>query len=407
MESYKITVLGDIMCEPPFLQAAMARKEDFYTALEPLKGLLSEADYVIGNMETPVAGEEMGYTEWLASFNAPDSFPKAIKALGVNLVSTANNHAVDRGMEGMRKTLDKLDEIGLSHTGTRRNETEDRAFYFTLGKTRIAVVASTYGVNETVNHVKLSDDDRKLLNLHIAKIPGLKQPSNTTTTPQQLRTRALFEELLGRELSWEEGVRLKNAMGVPNPYADDRFEPVLYDEGMKWMEETIREAGKKADLILVLPHSGGQFNPAPGLGSRYVMKKILNMGADAIFMAHSHTTQPADILNGVPCFYSLGNVTMYGDTIWSTNDSLPDFGLAAHIYIRDGVIERTTFSVIRIVITEDHYLSVVPADELYDSLKDRNARRELADRAADVVSRVTGLPRPERPKRPKREYELR
>ena len=407
MENYKITVLGDIMCEPPFLQAAMARKEDFYTALEPLKGLLSEADYVIGNMETPVAGKEMGYTEWLASFNAPDSFPEAIKALGVDLVSTANNHAVDRGMEGMRKTLDKLDEIGLPHTGTRRNEAEDRAFYFTLGKTRIAVVASTYGVNETVNHVKLSDDDRKLLNLHIAKIPGMKQPSNTTTTPQQLRTRALFEELLGRELSWEEGVRLKNAMGVPNPYADDRFESVLYDEGMKWMEETIREAGKKADLILVLPHSGGQFNPAPGLGSRYVMKKILNMGADAIFMAHSHTTQPADILNGVPCFYTLGNVTMYGDTIWSTNDSLPDFGLAAHIYVRDGVIVKTTFSVIRIVITEDHYLSVVPADELYDSLKSRSARRELADKTADVVSRVTGLPRPEKPGRPKREYELR
>ena len=407
MENYKITVLGDIMCEPPFLHAAENRGYDFLAALKPLQSLLSEADYVIGNMETPVAGEELGYTEWLASFNAPDSFPEAIKALGVDLVSTANNHAVDRGMEGMRKTLDKLDEIGLAHTGTRRNEAEDRAFYFTLGSTRIAVVASTYGVNETVNHVRLTDDDRKLLNLHTAKIPGLKQPSNTTKTPEQLKTRALFEELLGRELTWEEGVRLKNAMGVPNPYADDRFEPAIYDAGMKWMEETIREAGKKADLILVLPHSGGQFNPAPGLGSRYVMKKILNMGADAVFMAHSHTTQPADILNGVPCFYSLGNVTMYSDTIWSTNDSLPDFGLAAHIYVRDGVIEKTTFSVIRIVITEDHYLSVVPADELYESLKSRSARRELADKTADVVSRVTGLPRPEKPGRPKREYELR
>ncbi len=406
MENYKITVLGDIMCEPPFLHAAENRGYDFLAALKPLQSLLSEADYVIGNMETPVAGEEMGYTEWLASFNAPDSFPEAIKKLGVDLVSTANNHAVDRGMEGMRKTLDKLDEIGLSHTGTRRNEKEDRAFYFTLGETRFAVIASTYGVNETVNKVKLTPEDRKLLNLHTASLPGRKQPSNTPSTPELKATRALFEKLLVRELSWEEGVRLKNAMGIPNPYADDKFDPGLYDIGMKWMEETIREAGKKADLILVLPHSGGQFNPAPGMGSRYVMKKILNMGADAVFMAHSHTTQPADILNGVPCFYSLGNVTMYSDTIWSTNDSLPDFGLAAHIYVRDGVIEKTTFSVIRIVITEDHYLSVVPADELYDILKSRSARRELADKTADVVSRVTGLPRAGKPGRPKREYEL-
>ena len=407
MKTDKITVLGDIMCEPPFLQAAKARGYDFLTALKPLRGLLSEADYVIGNMETPVAGEEMVYTEWLASFNAPDSFPEAIKALGVDLVSTANNHAVDRGMEGMRKTLDKLNELGLSHTGTRRNENEDRAFYFTLGKTRIAVIASTYGVNETVNKVKLTDDDRKLLNLHTASFPGRKQPSNSPSTPELKAVRTYLEEKLGRELSWTEGVELKNAMGIPNPYADDKFDPFLYDEGLKWMEETVREAGKKADLILVLPHSGGQFNPEPGLGSRYLMKKILNMGADAIFMAHSHTTQPADILNGVPCFYSLGNVTMYRDTIWSTNDSLPDFGLAAHIYVRDGVIVKSTFSVIRICITEDHYLSVVPADELYDSLRSAKEKRDLAEKTAAVVSRVTGLPKAERPGKPKREYLLR
>ena len=111
MKTYKITVLGDLMCEPPFLEAAKARGMDFYTAMKPLKGLLREADYVIGNMESPVAGEKAVYTEWLASFNAPDEFPKAIKELGVDLVSTANNHAVDRGMDGMRKTLDKLDEI--------------------------------------------------------------------------------------------------------------------------------------------------------------------------------------------------------------------------------------------------------------------------------------------------------
>ena len=407
MKTYKITVLGDIMCEPPFLEAAKARGMDFYTAMEPLRGLLSEADYVIGNMESPVAGEKAVYTEWLASFNAPDAFPEAIKRLGIDLVSTANNHAVDRGMDGMRKTLDKLDEIGLSHTGTRRDENEDRVFYFTLGETRFAVISSTYGVNETVNKVKLTEEDRKLLNLHTASLPDRKQPSNSPSTPELKKARALFEELLGRELSWEEGVRLKNAMGVPNPYADDRFDPGLYDLGMEWMEEAVREAGKKADLILVMPHSGGQFNVTPGEGSRYVLKKILNMGADAVFMAHSHTTQRADILNGVPCFFSLGNVTMYADTIWSTNDSLPDFGIAAHLYVKDGVIEKTAFSVFRICITEDHYLSVVPADELYDALKSPKEKRDLAEKTAEVVSRVTGLPKPEKAGGPKREYLLR
>ena len=407
MKTYKITVLGDLMCEPPFLEAAKARGMDFRTALEPLRGLLAEADYVIGNMESPVAGAKAGYTTKLVSFNAPDAFPEAIKSVGVDLVSTANNHAVDRGMEGMRKTLDKLDRIGLSHTGTRRSEEESRIFYFNLGETTAAVISSTYGVNEQINKVKLTEEDRRLLNLHTARLGDRKQPSNTPGTPELKRTRALFEEFLGRELDWTEGVLLKNAMGVPNPYADDKFDPELYDAGMGWMEEAVREAGKKADLILVLPHSGGQFNPAPGEGSRYVMKKILNMGADAIFMAHSHTTQRADILNGVPCFYSLGNVTMYPDTIWSTNDSLPDFGLAAHIYVREGVIEKAAFSVFKICVTEDHYLSVVPADELYDALKSPKEKKDLAEKTASVVSRVTGLPAPEKPGKPKREYVLR
>ena len=98
---------------------------------------------------------------------------------------------------------------------------------------------------------------------------------------------------------------------------------------------------------------------------------------------------------------------MYRDTIWSTNDSLPDFGLAAHIYVRNGVIVKTTFSVIRICITEDHYLSVVPADELYDSLRTAKEKRDLAEKTAAVVSRVTGLPKAERSGKPKREYLLR
>ena len=53
------------------------------------------------------------------------------------------------------------------------------------------------------------------------------------------------------------------------------------------------------------------------------------------------------------------------------------------------------------------YLSVAPADELYDSLRSAKEKRDLAQKTAAVVSRVTGLPKAERPGKPKREYLLR
>ena len=106
----KITFLGDIMCEGPLLKAA--HKEDgtydFSECFQGICGLLTEADYVIGNLETPLSGEEAGYTktEDLYSFNTPIEFAEAVKEMGMDLVLTANNHCCDRGIEGLIKTLE-------------------------------------------------------------------------------------------------------------------------------------------------------------------------------------------------------------------------------------------------------------------------------------------------------------
>lgn len=115
----KITVIGDIMVEPSFL--AQIKKEDeydFYTPLKALEYLFDSSDYVIGNLETPLAGEEAEYTNRIVSFNAPDSVAEAVKKIGVDVVSTANNHCLDRGFAGLERTLTTLDRIGLDHTGT-------------------------------------------------------------------------------------------------------------------------------------------------------------------------------------------------------------------------------------------------------------------------------------------------
>ena len=61
----KISFLGDIICQLPFLKAAQQRGNDFYTTFSALNPLLNESDFVVANLETPIAGENSGYSNEL------------------------------------------------------------------------------------------------------------------------------------------------------------------------------------------------------------------------------------------------------------------------------------------------------------------------------------------------------
>ena len=146
----KLTFLGDIMAESPVLKAAKrpGGKYDFKGVFAPSKDLLSKSDYIIGNLETPLAGKEAKYSECHACFNAPDEYVDAIKDAGINLLSTVNNHTFDRGYAGMERTIRVLDEKGMPHTGSFLPGTErPEAYYFEKDGTKFAVIAYTYGTN--------------------------------------------------------------------------------------------------------------------------------------------------------------------------------------------------------------------------------------------------------------------
>ena len=139
----KITILGDIMNEPVML--AEAKKADgsydYYPAFAPLQKLMDEADYRIANLETPLAGEEAGWTANIFQFNTPDTIADALKKLGIDALSFANNHTFDRGQAGMLRTLKVLKEKGFAVTGAFEDPKKDRIAYFTLGDTKVAWVA--------------------------------------------------------------------------------------------------------------------------------------------------------------------------------------------------------------------------------------------------------------------------
>ena len=399
----KITVIGDIMVEPPFMEQVNRDGVcDFWPSFQPLKSILKDSDYVIGNLETPLAGEEAGYTSRIVSFNSPDSLAEALVKLGVNAVSTVNNHCLDRGYEGLVRTCKVLDQYGIAHTGTYpKDYTGDRVHYFTVGDTTVALIAYTYATTATINNVYLDDSNRHCVNLLRpqtgAKSLYARMPDN------YYDTLAYLEEIAGRKLIWEETIKLKIAMHIPVPTIDDFVDE---DEQNEWLEKVradYDEARKKADIVLFYPHAGGQFNEEPGLYTRRLLEKSSVMGFDAIFAAHSHTSHRAAFVNGKPCFYSMGNVTMSPGTFYSVSECLPEYGLGAHLYIEDKKIQKVTFSIFKMVEENGEALRVVPVDDLYQQLNE-DGKEKLMQHVASVYKRVTGCEH--EGKAPSKEYDL-
>ena len=385
----KITVIGDIMVEPPFMeQVARNGEYNFVPSFLPLKSLLKESDYIIGNLETPLAGEEAGYTDRIVSFNSPDSLVDALKELKIDVVSTVNNHCVDRDYAGLVRTLEVLDRNGIAHTGTYpEGFTGERIHYFTVGDTKVALIAYTYATNYDINGVFFEGERAKCINalrpLRNAYPLYKRMPQNFYDTI------AYIEELLGRKMIWEETIKLKISMGLPVPVIDNLMDENEQDEYFKGVITDYNEARKNADIVLFYPHVGGQFNELPGKYTQRLMRKCSDLGFDAVFAAHSHTSQKAEYLSGMPCFYSMGNVSMSPGTFYSVSECLPEYGLAAHLYIDNKSISRVTFSIFKMVEENDEPLRVIPVHDLVNKLEGEKRAKLIAD-VASVYERVTG-----------------
>ncbi|WP_203568155.1 CapA family protein [Aestuariimicrobium ganziense] len=90
--------------------------------------LLASADFAMVNLETALADDATGLTKQpkLYTFLTDSEFPRMLQAEGVDLVSLANNHAMDFGVTGMQRTLAIREASSLPMIGV--GATEDEAF---------------------------------------------------------------------------------------------------------------------------------------------------------------------------------------------------------------------------------------------------------------------------------------
>ena len=154
----RMTFVGDIALDKPLLKAAMGRgtgKYDFSTVFQTQE-VCENSDLVIGNLET-VFGGGSHYNTKPYHYNSPDAFCQAVRDAGIDLVSTANNHCMDEGVAGLRRTLHLLSDAGIAATGTIGEDSKERYLIREIQGLKIAFYSLTYSVNVCMEALSCDD----------------------------------------------------------------------------------------------------------------------------------------------------------------------------------------------------------------------------------------------------------
>ena len=247
---------GDIMGHIQQIEDAyLAGDEEgysFYHWFDYIKDALSYPDLMIANLEGPIAGQDAGYNGY-PMFNFPDEIAPAIKDAGIDVVLSGNNHIMDKGIAGIGRTVDVLEDSGVYHTGAWKSPEERQVpLVIDVNGIKVGVVSATYSLNGFEQHI-----EPEVLSYLVCSIE---------------------------------------------------------EEQVKTEIDLCRKHG--AEVIVVCPHMGDEFQNFPRRGIRNFAESYIAMGADIVFASHPHVLQPvtyhtAQLEDGTSrtgiIFYSLGN----------------------------------------------------------------------------------------------------
>ncbi len=163
IDSFTILAAGDVMAHDDNLRAAYDENTGQYSFKDNyvhVKEIIESADAAIVNLETVTAGPEQRYTSF-PLFNTPDSIIDALAFAGFDVVVTANNHILDRRVDGLIKTHEKIIAAGLSPVGT--NIEEGPTFHtMEVAGANVGILAYTQHING--NEPLLGEDKAYMVN---------------------------------------------------------------------------------------------------------------------------------------------------------------------------------------------------------------------------------------------------
>ncbi|MCK2237922.1 MULTISPECIES: CapA family protein [unclassified Crossiella] len=148
--AFTVAATGDVLIHPALTAQATTDgngARDYTKLFEGVKTAISGADLAICHLEVPIAapgGPFKGYPD----FNAPPEVVTALKTTGYDTCSTASNHTLDQGPDGVKRTLDALDAAGLKHTGSARTAPEAaKPVIYEANGVKVGHISHTFGFN--------------------------------------------------------------------------------------------------------------------------------------------------------------------------------------------------------------------------------------------------------------------
>jgi poly-gamma-glutamate synthesis protein (capsule biosynthesis protein) len=306
-DNFTLAAVGDLIIARP-----LAAGKD--PALqEPIK-ILREADVTFGNFEGSVIDMRRfkGYPApefggvWIIG---PPEVVKSVRDMGFDVVSRANNHTTDWGIEGMRETDAALDEGGLVHAGSGENRAAARAgHYVDTDRGRVALVsmASTFTpLSRSAPPLGTAPGRPGLNALRLTRTNIV--PKETLDTLHTIRTDL---QLPGQQPPANEAPGRLDFFGTAFKAGDApgvTFEMDPTDERENLA--SIRNAKANSDFVIATMHSHepGNFSEIPADFLPKLAHEAIDNGADA-FVGHGpHRLRGIEIYKGKPIFYSLGN----------------------------------------------------------------------------------------------------
>lgn len=243
---------GDILIEDA-LYNWMGSDYDVKDYFDKVKPYL-DADLVIGNQEVVLGGKELGITGSDYTFNAPEEIAAQLPEIGFDVLTFANNHSYDRGMQGIGNTRKNLEKNGIRTTGAYDNQQQrEDTLVVERNGVRFAILAYTYDTNQPVEE--------------------------------------------------------KYSYAV-NHFLNENHE---FDKAhQKQLKDDIRQAKKKADVVIAAMHWGTEFTYELDAQQRSAAQFLNEQGVDIIVGNHPHCLQKVETLknkDGRETFvmYSLGN----------------------------------------------------------------------------------------------------
>lgn len=254
----KITFIGDITSDRPLLNAAYDKETgsyDFSPVFGKVRSLFANSDFVVGNFETVCAGDKNRFQNQYMLCNSPDELIQAMIKGGINCVTTANNHCLDQGIEGLIRTISELDRNNVLHTGTFAEDTSKRILYFRLNGIVVALLSNTYSTNASNTGIALDDRNDYYVNL-------LKKQSEFILAGKRKWAKRIFFKFIKARYRRRINrvvaqMQLRRGKVFLKPRVDAIMDGDTDNKYLGLLAEDLKAAREKADYVIVCSHMGG------------------------------------------------------------------------------------------------------------------------------------------------------